>query len=165
MHALRRVLLFMLVGTPACAVDYALKSVDSVPRAISEASRTRAASKWAGRYVFTECAPDAQTTCFTYDVDVGSDGNATVRADGTGLAVHVRSKPEVDDGALVLPFASYIDGAPDRPFLHLPGAEQEGFEAGDVLGVLQYDRSGRPCLVFRALRSPMRSRAVCVQPR
>jgi hypothetical protein len=166
MRASPRILLVIviLLGTPGCPVDVALKAVDSVPRAVSEASRMRESSKWAGRYAFSECAPDATQRCWTYVVDVGRDGNATVRADGEGLAVHVRSKPEVDEGALLLPFDSYIDGAPDRPLLHLPGAEKIGFEAGDLLGGVKHDRSGRPCLVLRELRSPIGSRVLCVQP-
>jgi hypothetical protein len=154
------VIAFANVG---CPVDVALKTADSVPRAVSEASRKHDVAPWAGRYYFTECAPNApQPTCWVYDVVVDSDGMATVRADGPQVSTHVRSEPEVDDGFLLLKFQSYIDGNPDPP-VHLPFSGREGFNAGALLATIGHDRAGHWCLVFKELQSPLRSRVVCGQ--
>jgi hypothetical protein len=160
----------MLVGllglpaTPGCAVDYALKAVDSLPRAASEAARRRSVSAWAGQYVFSECAPvGSPPACWTYDVVLGEGGMASVKADGPQLAIHAMARPTVDDGFLLLPFEYYLDGAPDRPFFHLPFHKEEGFGSGELLARMGQDRAGRICLVFAAIRSPLHTRAVCAQ--
>jgi hypothetical protein len=141
-------------------VDTAIKAVDAVPRAISENSRKNAVAHWTGRYVFSECRPDAPEACWKYDVVLDASGDANVLADGPNLAVHVVAKPEVDDGALQLPFHHYIDGNPDEG-IHLPFQKHKGFPAGELLAVIRRLADGRSCLVFAALRSPAGSRGVC----
>jgi hypothetical protein len=159
---MKRFVLVSALALSACVVDQAIKAVDSVPRAVSEASRTHAVSPWAGRYLFSECRPTAPDACWTYDVVVDSSGTATVRADGAGFAVHVTSKPEVEQGSLTLPFEYYIDGNPDDAFFHAPFVKRKGFDAGELLATIVHGRDGRRCLVFAALRSPLGSRAVCM---
>jgi hypothetical protein len=151
----------MLLGSTGCVVDAAFKVADGVPRAVGEAHRKRVVAPWAGRYFFAECRPDAPEMCWTYDVIVDSSGMATVRADGADLAIHVTSKPEVEQGALSLEFDYYIDGNPDRAFFHAPFVKREGFGAGERLATLGIARDGRRCLVFASLRSPLGSRWLC----
>jgi hypothetical protein len=141
-----------------CVVDTAIKAVDSVPRTISEASRAHSVSPWTGRYLFSECAP--QQSCWTYDVVVDGSGDATVRADGIDLAIHVNAKPEVDGASLTLPFDSYIDGNPESA-LHLPFAKPKGFRRGELLGRIGRSSTGGWCLAFGALRSPIATRMLC----
>jgi hypothetical protein len=144
-------------------VDTGIKAVDGVPRAIGEASRTHSVSAWTGSYSFLECRPNAPDICFTYEIVVDSSGDATVRADGADLAIHVTSKPEVDDGSLQLPFAYYIDGNPDDGFFHSPFEKRKGFAAGQLLATMRHDHDGRGCLLFVALRSPLGSRMLCAR--
>jgi len=139
-------------------VDYAIKAADSVPRAISESSRTHSVSPWTGRYVFSECTP--QQICWTYEIVVDGSGDATVRADGTDLAIHVNAKPEVDGASLILPFDSYIDGNPE-PAVHLPFTKPKGFRRGELLGRIGRSGTGGWCLQFGALRSPMATKMLC----
>jgi hypothetical protein len=148
-------LLAVALGPAGCIVDVPFKLAD----AASEASRRHGVSPWTGHYVFSECRPDATDACWTYDVFVDSEGDAAVRADGPDLAIHVVSKPEVEDGALRLPFHHYIDGNPDDDVIHLPFQKRSGFPAGELLGAIGPDRR---CLAFAALRSPLASRRVCV---
>jgi hypothetical protein len=149
------------LGAEGCVVDQTLKAVDSVPRAVSEASRKSSVSPWRGRYVFSECRPNAPDACWTYEIVVDSEGTATVRADGAELAIHVMSKPEVEDGALRLPFTYYLDGNPDDAFFHSPFGQRKGFGAGALLATIGRNREGRQCLLLAALRSPLGSRIVC----
>ena len=141
-----------------CVVDQTIKAVDSVPRAISESSRAHSVSSWTGRYLFSECT--AQQTCWTYDIVVDGSGDATVRADGAELAVHVNAKPEADGAELTLPFDSYIDGNPE-PVVHLPFAKPKGFRRGELLGRIGRSQAGGYCLAFGALRSPMATKMLC----
>jgi hypothetical protein len=156
--------LAIAVGTQACVVDQAIKAADAAPRAVSEASRKQGLAPYTGRYVFTECKPDAPSTCWTYDIELDSSGNATVRADGPELAVHVTSDAEArDGGAIKLPFGHYIDGNPDDSVVHLPFEHREGFHGYELLGTLGHDREGHRCFIFAALRSPLGSRFVCAK--
>jgi hypothetical protein len=159
---MKRLVLATVLGLTGCVVDTALKAVDSVPRAVSEASRKRAVSPWAGRYLFLECSPSSAAVCWSYEVVLDSSGTATVRADGADLAIHVTSKPEAEGASLRLPFAYYNDGNPDDAFFHSPFERRKGFSAGELLATIGRDRTGRACLVFGALRSPLGSRVVCV---
>jgi len=150
--------LICAIGAFGCVVDQTIKAVDSVPRAISESSRAHSVSSWTGRYVFTECTP--QQICWTYDIVVDGSGDATVRADGSDLAIHVNAKPEVDGATLTLPFDSYIDGNPE-PTVHLPFAKPKGFRRGELLGRIGRNNAGVWCIAFAALRSPMNTRVLC----
>jgi hypothetical protein len=141
-----------------CAVDYAIKAADSVPRAISESSRASSVASWTGRYVFSECA--SQQVCWSYEIVVDGSGDATVRADGADLAIHVNAKPEVDGAALRLPFDSYIDGNPE-PTVHLPFSKPKGFRRGEVLGRIGRSATGGWCLAFAGLRSPRATKILC----
>jgi hypothetical protein len=158
---MKPLVLATLLGLTGCIVDTALKAVDSVPRAVGEASRKRAVSPWAGRYLFSECSLASPGVCWTYDVLLDSSGTATVRADGAGLSVHVTSKPEAEGASLRLPFAYYNDGNPDDGFIHSPFERRKGFSAGELLATIGRDPTGRACLAFGALRSPLGSRVVC----
>jgi hypothetical protein len=141
-----------------CVVDQTLKAVDSVPRAISESSRAHSVKSWTGRYVFSECTPEQ--VCWNYEIVVDGSGDATVRADGANLAIHVRAKPEADGASITLPFESYIDGNPD-PAFHPPFYKWKGYHRGDLLGRLGHSQTGGFCLGFGALRSPRGSRMLC----
>jgi uncharacterized protein DUF5991 len=145
-------------GALGCVVDQTIKAVDSVPRAISESSRAHSVSSWTGRYVFSECTP--QQICWTYDIVVDGSGDATIRADGADLAIHVNAKPEVDGQSLTLPFDSYIDGNPE-PVVHLPFSKPKGLRRGELLGRIGRSSTGGWCLAFAALRSPMATRMLC----
>jgi hypothetical protein len=158
-----RFVLAAAFSVTGCVVDATLKAADSVPRAISEASRRHALSRWAGRYLFSECRPDAPGICWTYEILLDGSGTATVRADGADLAIHVASKAETEDGTLRLPFEYYVDGNPDDAFFHVPFAERKGFRAGELLATIGNDREGRWCFVFGSLRSPLGTRMICAR--
>ena len=72
----------------------------------------------------------------------------------------MRSRPEVEDGFLLVKFDSYIDGNPDPPFHPF---SHEGYDSGALLATIGHDRAGHWCLVFKELQSPLRSRVVCGQ--
>jgi hypothetical protein len=154
-----RVWIWLLVTS----CDFGLKAAEDVPRAMRESTRVREVRPWAGRYVFSECAPDTNA-CWSYVVEVDSESMGTLRADGEGLAVHVNTKPRVKDGALRLAFESYIDGGPGPTFFQLGPINKKGFDKGEVLAALARDREGRLCLSFAALESPRKTNLVCANP-
>jgi len=142
------------------ACDLGLKAAEDVPREIREARRVREVRAWAGQYTFSECEPPAGA-CYSYVVAVDDDAGGSLRADGSGLAVHVKTKPHVKDEALRLVFDAYLDGGPGPSLFQLGPINKRGFDKGEHLATLTRDASGRSCLVFAALASPRKTSAIC----
>lgn len=152
-----------LVGCLVGCKDVVHGAVDDVPRSIRNASRARAASAWAGTYVFSECAPSPPPApCWAYEVVVTSSGTATLKADGGDMATHVNATPRVmENETLRLAFESYIDGGPGPTFFQLGPINKQGFDKGEVLATMGRDRAGRMCLAFGALASKLATKMAC----
>ena len=132
--------------------------IQETTRPIKEAARAREAGKWAGTYVFGECAQSGQ--CWRYEVAVTTGGDAVFSVLGDPKPLRMNAKPRVTENGMILSFVSYVDEGVDmgdvgfRAFDPLRGR----FSPNQRLGTIS---SNGACFTFESLESKIGAKTIC----
>ena len=136
--------------------------VQETTRPFKEAARAREAGKWAGQYVFGECAGNGQ--CWRYEIAVTTDGDAFMTVIGDPKPLRMNLKPRVHQDALDMSFVSYADEGVDPSDVGFGVLDplRGRFSPNQRLGTVTRGPSGS-CFVFESLESKLGSKMVCTR--
>jgi uncharacterized protein DUF5991 len=136
--------------------------IQETTRPFKEAARAREVAKWAGTYLFSECA-NVNGPCWKYTVTIAQDGMGTVWVDGDPEPTRVTVKPwpKHDGAELSLNFESYADGK--NHYEWVPGGLGPALRPGQRLVWLFRGGAGNMCMRFGDIHSRTGNAGLCSQ--